>query len=73
MKHVDDTLNAIVKLSDGRFKAFCLNSKAANILNHRFRTYSNVDFEAEGSEGIFYFTKDEYQFVRTVLSKFGGL
>lgn len=65
-------MNSITKLSDGRYKAFVMNSKAASILNHRFKLYIDADFEKEQSEGIFYFDKNDYQFVFRTLTKFGG-
>lgn len=64
--------NSIEKDSRG-WVAFAFNSKAAQVLNARFKKYQEADFEVEGSEGIFRFADEQLPFVRATLLKFGGL
>jgi hypothetical protein len=64
--------NSIEKVAGG-WKAFAFDSRAAEALNKRFKAYRDVNFVAEGSEGIFTFADKDLPFVRAVLSKLGGL
>lgn len=56
------------------YRAYCFNSTAAQLLNRRLKAYHpETNFEEEGSEGQFDFSKDELPYVKAVLEKFGGL
>lgn len=56
-------------ITNNRYKAFVYNSILCQRLNRSLKVYpKEVDFVAEGSEGIFKFTQEQYKHVMAILN-----
>ena len=67
---MQDVWTEIVRYQ-GRWRVFAFNSKACAILNQRLKNYpETVDFEAEGSEGVFNFLDADLAFVKAVIERY---